>query len=664
MKPFTSLIFALTVLCIAGNASSRKVSTVAGAYVGDGKPATSAAFSVPEYAAIDGQGNIYVSDSNHCRLRKISVLGDITTLAGTGICGFAGDGGPAKDAELYFPSGIAVDAHGNVFFADAGSLRIRVVSGSGIIETVAGGGTYGFCGDGGPAKLACFEFPTAIAIGAGQGGESLYIADTYNNRVRQVNLSTGIITTIAGDGVAGYSGDGGLAVDASLDTPKGLAVSSSSHLLWISDTSNSAVRSVDTNTGIITTFFGNGTCGVTLCFPLGMSLDQSGNIYVSAVGNGDVIEIQVPSAVAIVKAGNGGQGYSGDGGQAVSALLNSAQDVLVAPAGNLLIVDSGNNRLRQVDTAGVISTIAGGGVGDGGISSASSVDFASGLAFDGVGNLYIADVGYNRIRLVTPAGTISTIAGTGLSGYTGDGGPATQAQLNGPSAVTADGFGNLYVGDYQNFALRKIDSAGIITTFASNVFANALASDSAGNIYVSDFAFCVIQKFTPSGQESIVAGMMEDCGYNGDGILATQAMISFPEGLVVDSSGNLYFTDMGNNRVRMVNAQGIISTIAGDGNCGFSGDGGPAKNAELCGPQSVGVDQNANLFIADAYNGRIRVVNSSLVIDTYAGEGGGGYGGNGLPALDTPMEPFPLAVNPAGLVYYGDIESYLVRRID
>lgn len=651
------------IFCIAASASPHYVNTVAGAYVGDGGPATSAALTFPQYAAADGQGNLYIADQYHCRLRRVDALGNISTVAGTGICGFAGDGGFATKAQIYWPAGIAIDSHGNIFFSDEINSRIRVINASGKITTVAGG-AYGFCGDGGPAKQACLNIPTALAVAEGQSGASLYIADTYNNRIRMVNLVTGIITTVAGNGTRGYSGDGGAAIDASISSPKGLAVNTSSHTLWISDTSNSAIRSVDTTTGIITTFFGNGSCGITLCFPQGIALDSSGNLYVSAIGNGIVLEVQVPSGVAITKAGNGGQGFGGDGGLAVSALLNAAQDVFLDSSGNLLIVDSLNDRVRKVDASGIISTIAGGGVGDGGRSTLSAVNWAQGIAFDKTGNLYIADTWNNRVRMVTPAGVISTIAGTGVSGSSGDGGAATQAQLNEPTAVVADGLGNIYVADYGNFSLRKISATGIISTIASNVFLNALAVDSSGNIYGSNLAFCVIQKFTPNGQSSIVAGVEFQCGYNGDGIPATQAEIFLPEGLALDSQGNLYFSDMGNNRVRKVDPFGIISTVAGNGNCSFSGDGGPANQATVCGPQGVGVDHSGNLFVADGYNGRIRIVNTALIINTYAGHGGGGYNGNGLTALKTDMEPFPLAVDPQGFVYYGDVLSYLIRRID
>jgi len=254
---------------------------------------------------------------------------------------------------------------------------------------------------------------------------------------------------------------------------------------------------------------------------------------------------------------------------------------------------------------------------------------------------------------------VSTIAGA----LVGDGGPASQADLNEPLGVAVDPTGNIYIADYGNFALRKIDTEGTITTLATEVFLNSLVTDPSGNIYASDDAFCVVWKFTPSGQASIVAGMEYNCGYNSDNIPATQAELSFPEGLAFDGAGNLYISDMGNSRVRMVDLQGIIHTVAGDGNPGFSGDGGLAIDAMINGNQGIGIDKNNNLYIADAYNTRIRVVNSSGIISTYAGTYGAGYNGNNLPASETDMEPFPLAVNSSGVVVYGDVSTYLVRAV-
>ncbi|MGO9646937.1 MAG: SMP-30/gluconolactonase/LRE family protein [Terriglobales bacterium] len=639
---------------------AQRVSTIAGALVGDGGPATSSAMTLPQYAAVDTEGNIYISDYYQCRLRKVDLQGNISTIAGTGICGYSGDGGLATHAQMFWPEGVAVDGEGNVFFADFANDRIRVITPAGKITTVAGSGSYGFCGDGGPATQACLAQPTAVAVVNSRNGEILVIADTYNQRIRQVVLKTGIITTMAGNGNQGYGGDGGPATQASLNQPGGVAVQVASRSLWISDSWNSSIRRVDLTTGIITTFLGDGQCD-EICLPEGISVDAAGNLYVPEGGN-TVLEVEYPSGVSVLKAGGTGIGFWGDGGPATSAGLNAPWDAVVDPAGDIFIADSENNRVRKVDPSGNITTFAGGAVGDGGNSVDSNLNFPMGLAFDEHGNLFIADTWNNRVRKVSKNGTIATIAGTGLTGYSGDGGPASQADLNEPLGVAVDPTGNIYIADYGNFALRKIDTEGTITTLATEVFLNSLVTDPSGNIYASDDAFCVVWKFTPSGQASIVAGTEYNCGYNSDNIPATQAELSFPEGLAF-GAGNLYISDMGNSRVRMVDLQGIIHTVAGDGNPGFSGDGGLAIDAMINGNQGIGIDKNNNLYIADAYNTRIRVVNSSGIINTYAGTYGAGYNGNNLPALDTTMEPFPLAVNASGIVVYGDVGSYLVRAV-
>ncbi|HYA24983.1 MAG TPA: hypothetical protein VEF05_12525, partial [Terriglobales bacterium] len=368
----------LALIFLSSSGLAQRVFTVAGAYVGDGKPATSASLSWPLYATIDARGNIYISDNIHCRLRRIDTQGKISTVAGTGICGFSGENGPATEAQIYFPEGVVVDGHGNMFFSDFGNSRVREITSMGTILTVAGNGTFGFCGDGGPATQACVS-PTAITVAPSPAGEVLYIADTYDNRIRAVVLSTGIINTVAGNGTAGYSGDGGPATQASLNRPQGVAAHGSS--FWISDSGNSSIRRVDLNTGIITTLIGDGSCGATLCFTEGISADSAGDLYVaSAVGT--VFEVEVPSGTVVMKAGSQQVGFSGDGGPALQALFNQPWDAVTDANGNILVVDSLNNRLRKVDTSGNISTIAGGYVGDGGSSIASSLNWAQGLAFD------------------------------------------------------------------------------------------------------------------------------------------------------------------------------------------------------------------------------------------------------------------------------------------
>jgi trimeric autotransporter adhesin len=277
------------------------------------------------------------------------------------------------------------------------------------------------------------------------------------------------------------------------------------------------------------------------------------------------------------------------------------------------------------------------------------------------------------VRKVSPAGIISTFAGTEICGYSGDGGPATSATLLQPGAVAADASGNVYIGDTGNSVIRKVDKAGTITTFlttftASNGFtlsarANALAMDRDGNLYASDGLYA-IWKITPAAVTSTVAGELYNLGYNGDGILATQAWLFLPNGVTLDAEGNVYISDWLNDRIRKVDTAGIISTVAGNGLEGFSGDGGPATSAMLTLPSDVAVDSRGNLYIADSDNGRVRIVDPSGTIETFAGSGDFGYNGNNLPANQTNLFPTGLAIaNDNDAIYIADEGSFRVRKI-
>jgi sugar lactone lactonase YvrE len=298
------------------------------------------------------------------------------------------------------------------------------------------------------------------------------------------------------------------------------------------------------------------------------------------------------------------------------------------------VADSFNNRVRKIDPSRIVTTIAAGYVGDGGRATVASLNNPWHIAFDSAGNLYIPEYGGNRVRKVSPNGTIATFAGTGITGYSGDGELASAATLNAPKATVADSSGNILIADTGNARIRKVDMSGTITTFANSIYAEALATDAAGDVYASDDL--VVWKITPAGSTSIFAGR-EDCfGYSGDGGPATQACLGLPYGLAVDNAGNVYIMDTDNFRVRKVNTSGIISTIAGNGHPGYSGDGGPATAASLSDfSLDVAVDRTGNVYIADSINARVRVVDSSGTIRTYAGSGTFGYNGNGLPATQT-----------------------------
>ena len=333
----------------------------------------------------------------------------ITTFAGNGGVGYSGDGGPATLATLNYPRGLAFDSAGMLYIADVNNYRVRKVTPAGIISTVAGSGVYGNSGDGGPATLAQFSNPMGVAVDA---GGNLYIADSTNVRIRKVTPG-GIVATVAGTGVQGFSGDGGPATAATLNSPTSLIVDSAGNI-YFADSSNQRIRRVGAD-GKITTI-----------------------------------------------AGNGLDGFSGDGGLAISASMSFPLGLVKDPSGNVYFTDGNNNRVRMITPAGIISTFAGGGTGnfggDGGLATAASLNIPSDLAFDAAGNLYIADAGNNRVRKVNTSGIITTVAGTANNGYSGDGGPATQALLNHPWGLTTDAAGVVYVADRVNSRIRAISA--------------------------------------------------------------------------------------------------------------------------------------------------------------------------------------------------------------
>ncbi len=356
--------------------------------------------------------------------------GTINTVAGNGSLGFSGDGGPAAGARLSAPDGLAIDRMGNLFIVDNGNRRIRKVDKSGVITTVAGSGGSGFSGDGGPATGATFSWGFNGHLGiAVDGAGNLYIPDLSNQRVRKVDPQ-GIITTVAGNGVRDNSGDGGAATSAGLVDPIAVAIDRGGNI-YIAESAGNRVRKVDT-TGIITTAAGGG--------PL------SGN---------------------------------GDGGPATYAVLNAPWALALDGAGNLYIGDVTARRVRKVDTSGIITTVAGNGSttdsGDGG--SATKAGFAlTGLAADSAGNIFISESS-NRIREVNTSGIINTIAGTGTGGYAGDGGPATSANLNSPGDALVDSAGNLYIADFFNNRVREV--VGIAQSTIPSVATGGVVSASA-----------------------------------------------------------------------------------------------------------------------------------------------------------------------------------------
>ena len=610
-------------------------------YAGSGRTiqpglATNAILDQVDGLATDSAGNVYAAVSLNNVVIKVTPAGVLSVVAGNGAPGFSGDGGTATAATLNDPRGVAVDAKGNLYIVDGNNARVRKVDPSGIITTFAGSGSpnsYNFGGDGGPATQASLSDPAGLAV---DRAGNVYIADGLNNRVRKVDTA-GTITSVAGNGQSQFSGDGGPATSAGLAQPTGLAFDADGNL-YIADTGNQRVRMVDAG-GTITTIAGGGgqgclqqgsAIGDVFMLPRQLVIDGKGNVLVADQWCNAVRKITQDGTISTVAGSL--QGFSGDGGPAISASLYFPWGVALDSNGNVYIGDTLNQRIRKVDAGGIITTFAGSGLtnfsGDGGLATSAGLDYPYAVALDQAGNLYVADSNNNRVRKVTGAGTISTFAGTGTAGYSGDGGPATQAELDSPEGVAVDSAGNVYIADQNNQSVRRVAANGTITTYAGN----------------------------GTGQ----------VGHSGDGGPAIQATLNFPQGLAVDAGGNLYIADRQNNRVRRVAPSGVITTVAGNGNGAFSGDGGAAVNASLSQPTGVAVDSAGNLYIADWNNYRVRKVDTHGAITTIAGTGAGNYAGQeGVPATQIPMDqPVGVTVDGAGNLYITVTGSGTVTRVD
>jgi len=423
-RRFTPLAFAW--LAFTSHVLAQVITTVAGTtftFPSVALPALNAPLGILSAVATDTKGNVYLSDSDNNLVLRIGVDGNLTVVAGNGTGGYSGDGGPATSAALAGPRGIAVDSSGNIYFADEYNHVVRKVSGT-TITTVAGS-TGGFSGDNGPATNAQLMFPTGVAV---DSAGNLYIADSGNNRIRVV--TGGVIKTFAGNGTPGYSGDNVPANTASLNDPNSIAVDSADNL-YIADTANYRIRKV--SGGIISTFAGNGIFsangGGILDTIVSISVDSAGNLYAAAPYQLRVTRIS-PAGIVTPFAGHGViGGFSGDGDLATLALLNLPNGVATNSAGDVYIADGDNFRIRKV-TGGVINTIAGTGgfkfSGDNGPATSASLRHPTGVAVDSAGSFYIADTGNNRVRRVSN-GIITTLAGNGQKGFSGDMGLATNA---------------------------------------------------------------------------------------------------------------------------------------------------------------------------------------------------------------------------------------------
>jgi DNA-binding beta-propeller fold protein YncE len=704
-----------------GTASAGTMTTIAGQgrNVGSGDTTTVAVntpLNDPTGVALDPTGKIlYIAERDNHKIKRLDLTtGTISTLAGYGgNAGWAGDGDAplcpdgktvcgALYARLRNPQQLAVDSVGNLYVADRGNNRIRKICiaspvkstdcVTGTISTVAGIGpsngdplyTVQSAGDGGPATKAQLARAEGVAV---DSAGNVFIADTNNNKIRRVDASTGIITTVAGSCLQGApisTNSGGAPLNGTFILP-----TSSTWPTCTATTEGTAAAPGGTPTfntkNLLVTFLdGNLAVNSTLNRPRSLAFDSTGNLYIADTSTNRIRVIYASSgtinssSIINTVAGSGtSSGFSGDGGRAIQAVLSSPRGVAVGTNGfyftdqtqGQISSSSAGGRLRFVDavTTNINTVTTNQYFGDGGTGANAMFNDPRGLAVDPVGNVYIADANNNRLRKLAPNGALNSIAGTGAAAFSGDTGAALFAKVNNPTCSAVDSAGNLYLADRANNRIRKIDTLGNINTVAGGGALNTAT----------------------------------------DGILAVNAVLSGPRCVAVDSQGNLYIADTGNNTVRKVDTTGLITTLAGvwapssiapsgtfvglcapgsltinaSGlffylNCNSPGaDGGPGTSAYLNSPQGIAVDPAGKfLYIADASYSTVRKLDlTSGIITTLIGDandGGsnsvalgptGSIGPDQLVLLNTPIG---VAADAAGNVYIADSNNYRVVKVD
>ncbi len=669
---------------------------------------------------IDSKGVIYLAAGG--KVQRIA-NGATTDVAGTGQCGRSPDG-PAASTQICASGGIAVDSAGAVYFADA-SHCVRKVS-NGTVTTVAGVcGSSGFSGDGGPATKGQFNTLFGIALDV---ADTLYVADWGNHRIRRI--SSGILSTVAGTGTRGTGGVGGPGANAQLDSPFGVAVDANQNL-YLTDNSRFLVLANGTlyeladaaSAPALTKPYGiavaqDGTVYVADAFgDQILSWTPSGAPY-----TGTLTQV----------AGGQGRGYSGDNGPALNAKLGQPEHIAADAAGNVYFSETINRVIRKLTPAAASCTYsvspATWNPASTGAMQAFQIQTSAGCPWavtglpvwitntggtTGAGPATVtlraaANFGGSQSAQITIAGvavsvgqaalgsgaavsfSIGNFAGTGAAGYSGDDGPASGAELNKPVGVAVDAAGTVYIGDTGNKVIRQV-LKGTLSTIAGNgrsasdrdgvpailsgiAFPGLMAVDRAGSLYFPDTRSHCVRKVAltsastgPTGglasaTISTVAGFCVESGFgyggfDGDGGPATAAQLNSPIGLAFDAAGNLYIADSFNQRIRKVDLSGIITTVAGGQQSGSIGDGGPATSASLFGPSGVAFDSRGFLYITDSLNNRVRVVANGTIY-TIAGNGSPGFAGDGSTTgaagagqVDSPLGVVVAANN---AVYFAD----------
>ena len=645
-----------------GNNNILKISPLGIVYLfaGSGSPGSSdgqaeaASFLGPIGIAIDSADNLYVTDQYNHLIRKIDLDRNVSTLAGSGTQG-AQDNVVGVLAEFSVPEGIAVDASGNLFVADGRNHSIRKIEiSSGEVTTLAG--SSGTAGNGdGTAASALFNEPRAVAL---DGSGNLLVVDSYNHAIRSLSISTRIVTTLTGTAGANVSANG-IGTAARFNEPRAIAIDSSGQNLYVADSKNHSIRKIVISTGVVSTFAGSsGVSGNVngdkisdaLFFePTGIVIDSSGNFYVADSGNSAIRKIAPDGTVSTLAVG-----------------LSSLDAIALDSSGNLYASDNINHIILKITSSGVITTLAGSSGVQGhtdGIGSAASFNSPQGLVVDNLGNLYVTDSGNSTVRkIIISSLTVSTVAGT--AGSIGSVyGIGTDAKFYYPNALAIDSSGsNIYLTDYNS--IRKINtSTKLVTTLAGPagelVYADGfgaiarfnqamgLAADSLGNIYVADTGNHCIRKINSSGVASTFAGKGGVYG-SADGT-GSAARFYGPQGIAIDSSGNIFVSDSGNSIIRKITTSGVVSTLAGLAGNSESTDG-IGTSARFKYPSGLTIDSSGNLFVSD--ENKIRKIEiSSRTVSTFVGaEGGIG-------------QSFGLAADTSGNIYSADVGNHTILKM-
>lgn len=591
-----------------------------------------ARFLSPSDVAADAAGNIYVTDTFNAVIRKITAAGDVTTLAGSHTVGGFADG-TGSAAQFGSVEGIAADAVGNVYVTDTTWQTVRKITPAGVVTTLAGAPGVPGSADG-RSGAARFNSPLGIAV---DRAGNLYVADTQNHAIRKIAPS-GLVTTLAGAPRARGCADGTGAA-ARFNAPVGIAIDESG-TLYVADGANQTIRKI-TAAGAVTTLAGSvGVSGsadgdgpaARFSGPKGIVVDGAGDLYVTDRGNGTVRKITAGGTVTTI-AGTAGSAGPADG-LGAAARFNFPSGVTLDNSGNLYVADRANQAIRKITLSREVTTFAGAPnlIGDAdGIGAAARFSTPISIAADRRGNAYVADQGNQTIRKISTSGVVTTLAGSpGLIGSADGNGSA--ARFYNPAAVAVDRSSNVYVADSYNHTIRKITAAGRVTTLAGTAGASGAADgngpaarfsgpggivvDDAGNIYVTEYLNNTIRKITPAGVVTTIAGVAGSYG-RADGP-GTAARFDVPYGIDVDRRGNLYVADSGSRTIRKITPSGVVSTLAGSfgGNGSADGRGSAAQFDMMYG---IALDREGNLFVADTGNSAIRKVTPDGMVTTVAG---------------------------------------------